>query len=65
MIRETVDHKNFFNKSNLPAVISVKNEIARTDSQKFLKCLCEILLALVEIQGVHKVSLQFKKIIKK
>ena len=36
-----MDHKNSFNKTNLPAVISVKNEIVRTDSLKFLKCLCE------------------------
>ena len=36
-----MDHKNSSNKSNLPAVISVENEIVRTDSLKFLKCLCE------------------------
>ena len=41
IIREIVDHKNSYNKSNLPPVISVENEIVRTDSLKFLKCLCE------------------------
>ena len=41
IIREIVDRKNSYNKSNLPAVISVENEIVRTDSLKFLKCLCE------------------------
>ena len=41
IIREIVDHKNSYNKSNLPPVIPVKNEIVRTDSLKFLECLCE------------------------
>ena len=41
IIREIVDHKTFFIKSNLPSVISVKNEIVRTDSLKFLDCLCK------------------------
>ena len=36
-----MDHKNSYNKSNLPTVISVENEIVRTDSLKFLKCLYE------------------------
>ena len=40
IIREIVDHKNSYNKSNLPPVISVENEIVRTDSLKFLECLC-------------------------
>ena len=38
-IREIVDHKNSYNKSNLLVVISIENEIVRTDSIKFLKCL--------------------------
>ena len=41
IIREIVDHKNFSNKFNLPAVVSVENEIARTDSLEFLECLYE------------------------
>ena len=41
IIREIIDHKNSYNKSNLPPVISVENENVRTDSLKFLKCLCE------------------------
>ena len=41
IIREIVDHKNSYNKSNLPPVISVENEIVRTDSLKFLECSCE------------------------
>ena len=41
IIREIVDYKNSSNKSNLPAVISVENQIVRTDLLKFLKCLCE------------------------
>ena len=36
-----MDHKNSFKNSNLPAVISVENEIVRTDSLRFLECLCE------------------------
>ena len=38
IIREIVNHKNSYNKSNLPAIISVENEIVRTDSLKFLEC---------------------------
>ena len=41
IIRKIVDHKNSYNKSNLPPVISVENEILRTDSLKFLECLFE------------------------
>ena len=41
IIREIVDHKNSYNKSNLPPVIPVENEIVRTDSLKFSECLCE------------------------
>ena len=33
-----MDHKNSSNKSNLPDVISVENEIVRTDSLKIFKC---------------------------
>ena len=41
IIREIVDHKTFYNKSNLSAVVSVEDKIVRTDSLKFLECLCE------------------------
>ena len=41
IIREIVDHKNSYNKPNLPPVIPVENEIVRTDSLKFLECLCK------------------------
>ena len=41
IIKESVDHKFFFNKSNLPAVISVKNKIVRTDSLKFFRSWCK------------------------
>ena len=34
-----MEHTNFFNKSNLPAVISIKNKIVLTNSIKFLECL--------------------------
>ena len=36
-----MDHKNFSNKFNLHAVISVRNKIERADSLKFLGCLYE------------------------
>ena len=44
IIKEIVDHKNFSNKFNLPAVISVENEIVRADSLKFLECLCKFFI---------------------
>ena len=40
IIRKIVDHKNSYNKFNLPPAISVEDETMRTDSL-FLKCLCE------------------------
>ena len=45
-----MDHKNFSNKSNLPAAVLVENEFVRTDSLKFLKCLRKFFtITLVEI----------------
>ena len=42
IIREIVNHTSISSKSNLPAVILVKNEIVRTDSLKFSESLCKI-----------------------
>ena len=41
IIREIVNHNTFFNKFNLPAVISIGNVFMRTDSLKSLKYLRE------------------------
>ena len=42
-----MDHKNFSCKSNLPDVILVKNEIARTDLLKFFEILREFFTNII------------------